>query len=98
MTNLESLILVSCMFFLVAGLIVLVADFIIINLKERKENERTNKQGYIRVNQKGKGKAPSNTEVSEDQISNKSKYRRAKEKAINSKKVKKNARRNKKKV
>jgi hypothetical protein len=86
------------MFFLVAGLIVLVADFIIINLKERKENERTNKQGYIRVNQKGKGKAPSNTEVSEDQISNKSKYRRAKEKAINSKKVKKNARRNKKKV
>tara|TARA_Y100001973_G_scaffold43254_1_gene64444 strand:+ start:20 stop:304 length:285 start_codon:yes stop_codon:yes gene_type:complete len=92
MTDLDSLIFASCMFFLLAGLIILVADFIIINFKKRKENGRANKQGYIRVNQKRKGETYSDTEVSENQISNKSKYRRAKEKAINSKKVKKNAR------
>ena len=57
--------------------------------KQRKEDERINKQGYIRVNQKRKGKPSSNSKVSEDKASNKRKYRNPKKKNVKSK-VKKN--------
>jgi hypothetical protein len=85
MRDLEFLVFVSCMFLFITGLV-------IINLKERKENDRNNKQDYIRVNQKGKGKSINYSEIPENQISNKGKYKRAKQKAIESKKIKRDAR------
>jgi uncharacterized membrane protein len=85
MIELEFLVFVSCIFLFIAGLI-------IISLNKRKENDRNNKQDYIRVNQKGKGKSINYSEIPENQISNKGKYKRAKQKAIESKKINKYAR------
>ena len=64
--------------------------------KQVKENERHNNR-VTQCSKEKTCKSDSNTEVSEDQVSNKRKYNNAKKKAIESK-VKKNAGRNKKKV
>lgn len=61
-----------------------------------KESERHNNR-VLESLKKEKSKTKRNTKVSEDQISNKRKYKSAKKKAVESK-VKKNAGRNKKKV
>tara|TARA_R100000700_G_C3137511_1_gene120422 strand:- start:663 stop:872 length:210 start_codon:yes stop_codon:yes gene_type:complete len=61
-----------------------------------KENERHNNR-LLDTLKKEKAKTKRSSKVSEDQVSNKRKYRSAKKKAIESK-VKKNAGRNKKKV
>jgi len=61
-----------------------------------KENERHNNR-FLKTLKKEKAKTKRSSKVSEDQVSNKRKYRSAKKKAIESK-VKKNAGRNKKKV
>tara|TARA_R100000664_G_C2717321_1_gene111951 strand:- start:285 stop:551 length:267 start_codon:yes stop_codon:yes gene_type:complete len=64
--------------------------------KQVRENERYNNR-VTQCSEEKKCKPKSSTEASEDQVSNKRKYKNAKKKAIESK-VKKNARRNKKKV
>ena len=61
-----------------------------------KESERHNNR-VLETLKKEKSKIKSSPKVSEDQVSNKRKYRSAKKKAVESK-VKKNAGRNKKKV
>ena len=61
-----------------------------------KENERHNNR-VLDTLKKEKAKTKRSSKVSEDQVSNKRKYRSAKKKAIESK-VNKNAGRNKKKV
>ena len=61
-----------------------------------KESERHNNR-VLKTLKKEKSKTKRSPKVSEDQVSNKRKYRSAKKKAIESK-VKKNAGRNKKKV
>jgi len=61
-----------------------------------KESERHNNR-VIEILKKEKSKTKRSPKVSEDQVSNKRKYRSAKKKAVESK-VKKNAGRNKKKV
>ena len=78
--------------------------------KKVKEHERENKRRYIldQINKdfgigkyaekpSKKSKPKRSSKVSEDQVSNKRKYKNAKKKAVKSK-VKKNAGRNKKKV
>ena len=65
--------------------------------KQVKEDERYN-TGATNSGSKKKRKPKCSTEASEDQVSNKRKYKNAKKKAVESKKLKKNARRNKKKV
>lgn len=89
MIELEFLVFVSCIFLFIAGLI-------IINLNKRKENDRNNKQDYIRVNQKGKD-TECCSKVSKDEAQNKCKHKSPKKKNVKSK-VKKNARQDKKKV
>ena len=64
--------------------------------KQVKEDERYNTR-TTNSGSKKKRKSKCSTEASEDQVSNKRKYKNAKKKAVESK-VKKNARRNKKKV
>lgn len=61
-----------------------------------KESERHNNR-VLETLKKEKSKTKRSPKVSEDQVSNKRKYRSAKKKAVESK-VKKNAGRNKKKV
>ena len=64
--------------------------------KKIKESERHNNR-VLKDLKKEKPKVKRSPKVSEDQVSNKRKYRSAKKKAVESK-VKKNAGRNKKKV
>jgi hypothetical protein len=64
--------------------------------KQIKEHERDN-QRRASSSEKKKSKPKCGSKVSKDQVSNKRKYKNAKKKAVESK-VKKNARRNKKKV
>mgnify|MGYP003625861792 FL=1 len=66
--------------------------------KQIKEDERINQQDFIRVNQEREGKPSSNSKTSKDKAQSKRKYRSLKEENVKSKNVKKNARRNKKKV
>ena len=65
--------------------------------KQVKQDERYNKRSTASSDKK-RCEPTCSTEVPEDQVSNKRKYRNAKKKAVESKNVKKNARRNKKKV
>ena len=64
--------------------------------KQLKKDERYN-NGTIKSGSKKKPKVKSSPKVSDDQVSSKRKYKNAKKKAVESK-IKKNARRNKKKV
>ena len=75
---------------------VLVAWDMVKYSKKIKESERHNNRVLEAIKEK-KTKVKSNPKISEDQVSNKRKYKSAKKKAVESK-VKKNAGRNKKKV
>lgn len=65
--------------------------------KQNKEDERVNKQDFIRVNQKRKCKPCSDPKVSKDKAQNKCKHKSPKKKNVKSK-VKKDAGKDKKKV